>query len=180
MYKLAVIGQQCAGKTSAAHHIGTRFFGRVRHVKHAQPIYDVNKALGVDKHRAFMQGFGDLAKKHFGLHVFVERFTKEIKVLEAECYHDSLINDDTRFLFEMKVIKDLGFKVIFIDALSRVRRARAHSLGLSFIEDHNSEVEVPLLKDGADYIILDRGLTMDELYVRCNDAMGYLFNNGGE
>lgn len=169
MHLIAVIGSQCAGKTSAANYIGDRFYSEPRHIKHAQPIYDVNEIMGVYKHRAFMQGFGDLAKKHFGEHVFLDIFRHEVKDLYAEDHYDVLINDDTRFPFEMDLLKELGFFTIYIDATREVRMQRAKNLGLEFIENHNSEIYVPEIGKKADLYIHDNGLTLTQLQMRITE-----------
>ena len=169
MHFIAVIGSQCAGKTSAAKYIGEKFYSEPRFVKHAQPIYDVNDVVGVDKHRAFMQGFGDLAKKHFGDHVFLDIFRKLIKELDADDYHDALINDDTRFPFEMDLLKELGFFTLYIDADRDVRRERAKNLGLEFIENHNSEIYVPEIGKKADFYISDNGMSLTQLQMRISE-----------
>lgn len=178
MFKIAVIGQQCAGKTSAAYHIGSRFFKAPGYVKHAQPIYAVNGVLDVDKNRAFMQQFGDLAKEYFGEYIFRDLFVMEVEALDAEGHHDGIVNDDTRFPFEMAVLQELGFESIFVDSPSEVRRARSEALGFEFIENHNSEIYVPQLKEHSSYIITDDGLALDELYDRCDEIMEHILRGG--
>ena len=56
--KIAVIGQQCSGKTSAA-KLFSKYFDATHYVKIADPIYDTLNALHQDKHRAFMQQFAE-------------------------------------------------------------------------------------------------------------------------
>lgn len=175
MHKIAVVGQQCSGKTSAAKYISGRHFGETIILKHAQPIYDVLAILGKAKHRAFMQGFGTLAKEHFGKLVFLQLFAMEIGALEAESHYDLIMNDDTRFPFEMDLLKELGFKVIYIDAPRVIREGRANALGLEYLENHESELFVPQLEDSADYVIHDDGITMKELYHECNVIVNSIY-----
>ena len=158
MQKIAIIGQQCSGKSTAAKIIDDHYENAL--VKFADPIYTALHGLGKQKHRAFMQAFGDLAKVYFGEMVFVEAFEKTVKSIERCCHdeinldHGFIVCDDVRRSYEAKKCKELGFKIIYIDTPVEVRRARADALGLAFIENHNSETEVPELRRYAD-IVLD-------------------------
>ena len=167
IYKIAVIGQQCSGKTTAAKFFAQKFDIK-KFVKIADPIYDTLKALRQEKHRAFMQQFADLAKEHFGEEILVEIFKQNVLEIEnsyRNMFADTLIVcDDIRFPYELKTVQDeLGFIMIAIDAPAEVRKVRAEKLGLQFIENHNSELLVPQLIPQADYIIKDNGISMDEL-----------------
>ena len=120
-----------------------------------------------------MQEFGDLAKKHFGENVFTEIFKKNVIEKERLCETCSLTNsviicDDIRRLYELDVVKE----VVSIKAPAEIRKARAEKLGLDFIENHNSETEVPDLIDKADYKIIDNGdITIDDLFFIIKEAL---------
>jgi len=172
MKKFAIIGQQCSGKTSAAGFIASMHSAPVI-LKFAQPIYDVICALRQPKHRAFMQQFSDLAKAHFGPLIFTDIFMATLKALESEMF-DVVLCDDMRFQQEVVASRKLGFKIIAIDTPAEVRRARAKRLGLAFIENHNSETEVPSLIGQADYVIEDNGISMQDLKYECLEALDLL------
>lgn len=117
--------------------------------KFADPIYSALIGLGKPKHRAFMQDFGDLAKKHFGEHVFVECFDELIKTNPDGHW----VCDDVRRTYELDKVRELGFKVVYVETPEDIRRARAVEQGLDFIPIHNSETEVPGMKQYADLVI---------------------------
>lgn len=161
--KIGIVGQQCSGKTTAANFL-SEHFDETRFIKFADPIYGTLKALRQEKNRAFMQEFGDFAKKHFGEHIFVVNFN--VAVQEYEEYLNNLrenvreyliVCDDIRRKYEFDAAKELGFKIISIDANTKTRKKRAEKLGLDFIEDHNSETEIPEILYKADYVIVDSG-----------------------
>ncbi len=184
--KIALVGQQCSGKTTAAVAIMEHLknIGAVEItdiVKFAQPIYDVLDVLGQKKDRAFMQRFGDLAKCSFGELVFVQIFKDLIKSMDKHCVeYIGLICDDIRRKYELEAARELGFKIIYIDSPEELRRKRAEATGLTFIPCHNSETEVPFLKDHADYVIEDRGLTMDELAEKSRKVADMIVEVQGE
>ena len=148
--KIAVIGQQCSGKTSAA-KLFTKYFDGAHFIKIADPIYDTLDALRQKKHRAFMQQFADLAKEHFGEQVLVEVFKQNVKDIEKQnqiadidCPTGErnvlIVCDDIRFPYELGTVRELGFHLIAVKADTEVRKQRAERLGLDFIENHNSEL----------------------------------------
>lgn len=174
--KIAVIGQQCSGKTSAAKFL-MKHFDHYAVVKIADPIYDTLKALRQEKHRAFMQQFADLAKRHFGEEILVEIFKQNVLDLEKRFDLDGehvmgkdvlIVCDDIRFPYELKTVKELGFKLIAINATAEVRKERSDRLGLDFIENHNSETLVPQLFPSADHVIYDDGLPYEDLGKHCD------------
>lgn len=181
VYKIAVIGQQCSGKTTAAKFFQKHFDHSVV-VKIADPIYDTLRALRKEKHRAFMQQFADLAKKHFGEEILAEIFQKRVleiqdKYLDRDLdgQHPTvggkdilLVCDDIRFPYELKIVRGLGFKLVAINANTEVRKARAKRLGLDFIENHNSETLVPSLFPSADHVVYDDGISMEDLGKHCD------------
>lgn len=176
--KIAVIGQQCSGKTTLVKMFGKHFDAKY-FVKIADPIYDTLNALRKDKHRAFMQQFADLAKKHFGEQVLVEVFKQNVEslVCKFENRFDSVLIacDDIRFPYEMSTVRELGFKLVGIDADPVVRKQRADRLGLEFIENHDSELLVPQILPMADWIIKDDGISMDELDDHCLQIVSRIF-----
>lgn len=154
--KIGIIGQQCSGKTTVANMI-CHMFRRPRIIKFADPIYDTLKALRQEKHRGFMQAFGEMAKVHFGEHIFVDIFNKKLEGFEFSGA-DLLICDDIRRTYEAQAAKEAGFKIIYIKCNRETRLGRAQSQGLEFIENHISETEVPDLEIYADYVLFNEGI----------------------
>jgi hypothetical protein len=183
--KIAVVGQQCSGKTSAA-KIFKKYFDSTYIVKIADPIYDTLNALKQDKHRAFMQQFADLAKEHFGEQVLVDVFRQNVKDLEKQSDSADIDRpggprnvliacDDIRFPYELETVKkELGFKLVGINAERTIRKVRAERLGLDFIENHNSETLVPQLFQYCDYTIFDDGLSMEGLEFQCRKILSQI------
>ncbi len=177
--KIACIGQQCSGKTTLAKFFMNRFKA-VYHIKMADPIYNALEGLKQKKHRAFMQQFGDLAKKHFGEEIFAEILEKRVLKIQDDIkkmnivnnivapekydFEDKIliINDDVRFDYELKYVKRLGFKLCSVICPTEVRAQRARRLGLDFIENHQSETEIPQLLHEADYEITNEIMTKEE------------------
>lgn len=161
MRKIAVIGEQCAGKTTLTNIIAKEVGAGVKNIKFADPIYGALGVLGREKHRLFMQDFGDLAKKHFGELVFVNEFQQEFERIRKERGWDSelvVTCDDVRRVYEFSMVKGLGFTTVFIDTPESVREARAQKLGLQFATKHNSETEVGSLKQYCDHVVDGRKL----------------------
>jgi len=174
MKKIAVIGQQCSGKSSAANFIKAQFEYPVL-LKFAQPIYDTIGALNRPKHRAFMQQFGDLAKLHFGDLIFTNIFKERVKEIENGDVTDLIICDDMRFGHEIEACREAGFKIMSINATRAVRQQRSEAQGFAFIENHASEVEVPSLIQQADYIVYDDGISMDDLKAQCDRFLSSVY-----
>lgn len=175
MLKIGIIGQQCAGKTTAANFM-SELFDDYCFVKFADPIYATLHALNQKKNRAFMQEFGDFAKKHFGEMIFVECFKRTILTLEEERKHDinykyAIITDDIRRIYEFDMCKELGFKIFSIDAPVDLRKKRAENLGLEFLENHNSETEIPKIIYKSNFMVIDKGLTKEQLKDQCIKAV---------
>lgn len=178
MIKIACIGEQCSGKTSLAKFFMPEFIKHY-HMKLADPIYQALEALKQPKHRAFMQQFGDLAKKHFGTEIFAEIFVKRVKELEAETKRPgfipegglpqeiipqfAIINDDTRFLYEVNALREIGFVFVAIECSTEVRKQRSEAQGFEFIENHGSEREIKDLIPMADYVISDGEMSLEDL-----------------
>jgi dephospho-CoA kinase len=165
--KIGIIGQQCAGKTTAANFICELFDPlSTEWFKFADPIYDTLKAHRQEKNRQFMQQFSDLAKYFFGDDIYVKCFKANVQEREKEIEplivgkfpgKRLFICDDIRYKSEFAACKELGFKIISIDAPVAVRKKRAEKQGLDFIENHNSEIEIPEIIYKADYVIVDSG-----------------------
>jgi len=179
--KIAIIGEQCSGKTTAANFIAELFKIHYIH-KFADPIYGVLGCLGQGKNRLFMQEFSDLAKSHFGLGIFVELFEKEIltrELLEEELWLEkygsdswAIICDDLRYMRELELVKKLGFKVMAINTIKDIRQTRATNQGLDFNENHSSESEVQDLIWHADSVLMDSGaVTLELLKEHCQQTV---------
>lgn len=182
MLKIACIGQQCSGKTSLAKFFINKF-SAVFHIKMADPIYNALDGLKQEKHRAFMQQFGDLAKKHFGEEIFPQIFERQVLEIENESFEKEvgeplkftdqilIINDDVRFEYELKYVKKLGFKLCSIICPVEVRAARAHAQGLDFIENHQSETEIPKLLYKADFVLTRGEMSMKKLGAAADEIL---------
>jgi dephospho-CoA kinase len=153
--KIAFIGQQCAGKTTAALVAQP---DTDNHSKFAKPLYAVNNALSVPKNRAFMQQVADLVKECFGQEFFIDAFDELLWWYNND---KLIVNDDCRLQLEFNYLKSYGWQTVYIDASEEIRRQRAKALGLEFIADHNSETEVPSLKSQCDLVIVNEG-TLEE------------------
>ena len=165
VHRYAIVGEQCAGKTSVAEIIKRvlPIIPTPATVKMAQPIYDILRVLGKPKHRLFMQECSDLAKKHFGNDIFLKLFEHNKGFLSSTCQ----VCDDVRYKFEVDKVREMDFKIIFITAPESKRMARAEAQGLVYNPNHNSETEVDSLRAYADYIIDNRfGLPELEQAVR--------------
>lgn len=185
--KIAVIGQQCSGKTSAA-KLFKKYFDASYVVKIADPIYDTLAALRQDKHRSFMQQFADLAKEHFGENVLVDVFIENVKFIEKQKQQEDMMSgkernalivcDDIRFPYELGTVRELGFNLVAVKADTEVRKQRAEAQGFDFIENHNSELLVPQLIPKADFIIPELPLySIDQLDEHCQDILRQVLGN---
>jgi len=148
---IAIIGSQCAGKTTVANAIAKRVGARSVVVKFADPHYAILDILGQKKNRLFMQEVSDVCKKHFGDDIFVKLFEKAYDPLWA--HFQIVFCDDVRYQKELDMVKKLGFKTIFVNCSSGQRMARALANNLAFNESHNSETEVESLRPQCDFII---------------------------
>lgn len=157
MLKIAIIGEQCAGKTTLAESIKRAVVGTTDMVKFADPLYDALHAFKQPKHRRFLQELGDLAKMHFGELVFCDIFRKCVgatDIFNLSCSKDEYISmilcDDVRRSYEVQTALDCGFFIVYVSAEREIRKMRAENQGVDFVEGHNSETEVPSLKQHAD------------------------------
>lgn len=144
---IAFIGEQCAGKTTAANTLLSSDKTWKKIAKFIEPIYKINEILGVDKNRIFMQEIGELIRREFGEDFFVNRFKLQYKG------EDWLLCDDVRKIIEFETIKEFGFITVYIDADEEIRIERSRKLGLVFNPNHAAEQEIRLLRDKCDYII---------------------------
>ena len=158
--KIAIIGPQCAGKTTVAQALA-QYALRPVTVKFAQPIYDVLAALDRPKHRLFMQEFADVAKRHFGQDVFVNLMVPQVDQAIAS-RADLILCDDLRYLAEADLLQET-FYLVFVDAPEAVRGQRAAAQGLAFNARHNSEAELDALKYRADFVVSNHGNLEDLL-----------------
>ena len=159
--KIAIIGPQCAGKTTVAQALA-QYALRPVTVKFAQPIYDVLAALDRPKHRLFMQEFADVAKRHFGQDVFVNLMVPQVDQAIAS-RADLILCDDLRYLAEADLVQETFF-LVYVEAAEAVRQSRATAQGLVFNAQHNSEAELEELKHRADFVVVNHG-HLDDLHL---------------
>ena len=155
MNRFAIIGQQCSGKSTVADLLFEMWhYGKIV-IKFADPIYDTLRALRQKKHRAFMQEFGEMAKRHFGEMVFVDIFKAKMRLADSKFPDMLVVCDDVRRDYEAEAVLECGFKIIYVHADRLVRLSRAKKQGLDFIENHISETQVPTLRQYAHYEIVN-------------------------
>ena len=159
--KIAIVGPQCAGKTTVAQALA-RYALRPVTVKFAQPHYDVLALLHQPKHRLFMQEFSDVAKRHFGQGIFVELMRHQLDQAMAT-KPDLVLCDDLRYLAEADLVQDTFF-LVYVEAAEAVRQSRATAQGLVFNAQHNSEAELEELKHRADFVVVNHG-HLDDLHL---------------
>lgn len=152
---IAFMGQQCAGKTEAANYIAKKL--GYKPVKFIDKLYQINKLLGVNKNRGFMQDMGELIRKYFGRDFFVYNF------METNKNKNNLVSDDVRKLIELEAVQNLGFVSVFIEADENIRKQRATNLGLEFIPNHPAELEISEVEKRCMYKIYNNS-TFDDFY----------------
>lgn len=159
MRKIAIIGEQCAGKSTIAEII-KQLVSHPTVVKFADPIYRSLEALGQEKGpgwRGFAQESSDVAKKYYGDDVYVRAFEHTVEQIELLGFAQTLICDDVRYPDELDLCRELGFKFIYVSAFEFVRMQRAAEQGLEFKTDHSSERQVKELKAVAGVVINNSG-----------------------
>jgi len=156
--KIAITGKQCAGKTTLMKLFIKRYGGA--QIKFIDKLYQINELLNVPKNRGFMQDLGEAIRKYFGEDYFVKDFIKR-----AENEKQNLFCDDIRKIIEFETAQKCGFYTIFIESDIEIRKKRAKSLGLAFIENHPAESEIPLLKERCDMVVTNNGKIEDLEYI---------------
>lgn len=155
MIKIAITGEQCAGKTTIADML-MEVLGGSR-IKFIDKLYQVNDLLNVSKNRGFMQDMGEAVRKYFGQEYFINDFIHRANITKT-----NLFSDDVRKIKELAAARSAGFMTVFVTASAMHRKQRATILGLDFIEDHPAEQEIAKLQEHCDIIIENDG-TLDEL-----------------
>lgn len=153
--KIAITGKQCAGKTTLKEILMRKHGGH--EVKFIDKIYQINRLLGVDKNRGFMQDLGESIRKYFGQDYFVKDFVKR-----SIDFQGNLFCDDVRKVLEFNAVKLSGFFTIYVETNPHLRKQRAESLGLEFIEEHPAEMEIELLKGRCD-ILFENNQGLDKI-----------------
>lgn len=130
--KIAISGNMGAGKTTFLEY----FFAECQagglqtvQLKIADPLYEINKLLGVGKNREFMEGMGTLVRKCFGQDFLINLMEKRVAEIEAAGVIQVIGNDDIRTAGEVELFHRLGFQLIRIEALETFRRNRLEELG---------------------------------------------------
>jgi hypothetical protein len=155
--KIAFVGEQCSGKTSALQIAVNHFSGR--QVKFIDKLYQINNVLGVNKNRGFMQQMGDLVRSYFGEDFFANDFVNKFQNLQNE----NIFCDDARTILEFESIQKAGFTIFYIDASREIRKQRADMLGLEFIENHPVELNIASFKDRCHFIIDNNHNSIEKL-----------------
>lgn len=153
--KIAITGKQCSGKTTLKDFLVKKYGGK--EVKFIDKLYQINKLLDVDKNRGFMQDLGESVRRHFGQDYFVNDFIKRTKD-----FGGNLFCDDVRKVVEFNAVKVSGLFTVYLEADHYLRKQRAESLNLEFIEEHPAEMEIELLKDRCD-IMFENNQGIDKI-----------------
>lgn len=153
--KIAITGEQCAGKTTIADMLMDELGGN--RIKFIDKLYQVNDLLGVKKNRGFMQDMGEAVRNYFGQDYFINDF-----ILRSKTSNTHLFSDDVRKIKELEAAKIAGFTTVFVSSTASLRKQRATLLGLAFIEDHPAEKEIVQLQPRCDIQIENNG-TLEEL-----------------
>jgi len=158
IYKIAFTGPFGSGKTTAAiitTGLLSEMYGGDNAIAYviafANPVKQCSLAFHRrEKERRFLQRLSDLAREEFGddimERIFMANYESLItnKVPQLHQEHVAVMTDDLRFLNEYKLLKELGFVVIKIDADAEIRKRR---LGDSYVgTDHRSEIEMELFE----------------------------------
>ena len=154
VHKIAFTGKMGAGKSTAALvalGIYTEMYGPEDSIgviiQFANPLHQAAVAFHRrEKPRVFLQRLGDLARREFGDDVFEQIFHENVdgfinnRLPQIPQTHALLMTDDLRFKGEYKLVKNLGFTVIRVEAAEEVRKQR---LGNAFTNvKHRSEMEM--------------------------------------
>ena len=149
-----------SGKTTAANMVAAILNNKFENnttaflIKFANPIYRTVGVLHIDgKPRSFMQKFGDLCRSEFGDDIFERVFEFEYNILiddeigKRKQEYIVILVDDLRFNGEYRLLKELGFTVVKINADEDVRRERLGGDRGTFINtQHRSELELNYIK----------------------------------
>ena len=159
MIKLAFTGQACAGKTTAVEAIYKEGSGLCNNIKFAQPLYDCLEIFDQPKQRVPMQLLSEWAKSNFGRDIFVKIFNQRAEMYQTYKMVPPkyLLNDDCRFIMEAEYLKNNGWKLVYIEADEAVRKERSDDLGLEWSPEHESETEIPQVKELCDFVITNNG-----------------------
>ena len=152
MKSIAIVGKAHSGKTTFAGFCGFNV------VRFAEPLYAVNRALGIPKNRELMQEFSDLVKKHFGGDFFLNSFRDALPYMLSV----NLVCDDVRYETELRFLKEQGWYLVFIDCEDCIRHERAKALGMTFNDDHSSESGVSELRGMCDLYINNGHLSLED------------------
>jgi dephospho-CoA kinase len=154
--KIAFYGKMGAGKTTASLAASGALadkFGQEDSIgyviKFAQPLYNClqafHRTVKEAPERTFMQRTGDLARREFGDNIMERIFRENVEGLITNKLptlaqsNVLIMTDDLRFLGEYKLLKEMGFCIIQIEADEETRKER---LGSSFTNiRHRSEME---------------------------------------
>lgn len=150
MLKVAITGEQCAGKTTVADILIKQFGGEK--IKFIDKIYQINELLGIEKNRGFMQDTGEAIRKYFGQDYFIKDF-----VHRSSTSKNNLFSDDVRKIIELEAAQQVHFITVFVTASQETRQARAINLGLEFIEHHPAEQEITSLYNKCEIHIENNG-----------------------
>lgn len=185
VFKLAFTGKMGAGKSSAALQalgIFTEKYGPTDSIGYiiqfAHPLHQCAVIFHrKEKPRVFLQRLGDLARREFGDDVFENIFRNNLhglivnKLPTIHQNHVLIMTDDLRFMGEYNLVKELGFKIIKMEADEEVRKARLGDLFTNV--KHRSEMEMEqfesdfvLYNNTSDPQMLDVDVQLRDLFSR--------------
>ena len=174
LIKIAVLGEQCAGKTEVADYIIQKYGGKKEKI--IQKMYDAMDVLGLPKNRHILQTLGQAIVEEYP-NYFIDDVKRRIKKAEETTRGlDLLLSDDIRRMSEFNIAVDMGFHVIYIDADEYIRKKRADSLDIQFIPEHPAEQEIRQIYNNHILIPSDKTEQLASVHViHNNDKLSDLF-----
>lgn len=147
---VGIAGKAHSGKTYLANKIKEVVNFPVTILKFADPLYFYLQAIKQQKDREFLIKLADLTKKYFGDNIFVNTLQKQIQDKRSIVF---IVVDDVRYEAEAKMLKKEGFFLIYLDTPDEIRKQRAATLNMPFIEEHPSESGVAAVADFANVVV---------------------------
>lgn len=179
MKNVYLVGKAGAGKTSAASFLINNY--GFRQAKFALPVYNLayNYLDMKDKDRKLLQVLGtDVGRGLIDYNIWIRRFKEDMIIVERTrelmgMPKVTFILDDCRFPNEHNILKELGWRGVYLEVPEEVRiwrlcgrdgDAKVECLG------HKSETEIDLFKD--ELIKVDADCVMEEMNSRLIKVLG--------
>lgn len=153
---IAFYGPMCSGKTYLAKFLVENYeyqkLGFADTLKNvSKMLFDIDPTKKDDRTRKLLQGFSDDIKKWGGEDIFVKHFLNQIENID---WAGPVVCDDLRFTFEADALREIGFKIIGVNAYENIRQERILKLYPDTsleAQQHRSETDAKLIEP--DYIV---------------------------